>query len=386
MLQGLLLVSVPASAAVLRGPLGLSNAEYGAVFLPQVALAVFGSIAGGNLARKLGLKAILVSALVAGLLSQLALAASAVVPAGSSYASVLVSTSLLGLSFGLAGAPLNAYPPLLFPERKDTALIALHSLLGLGLAVGPLVAAPFIAADTWIGFPALLAGVSLVAVGAALIVPLPVDRPSGDGSLGGRLPTSDPLFWVFVAIAVLYAFAEGTFANWAVVYLNEGVGVEAGTAALGLSVFWGALVAGRILISILVSRVDAVVFWLALPILMIATFLLLPTVTGAASGIALFGLAGFAASAFFPLTITLASRAFPDHVAWVSAMMTAALMAGVGLGSFVFGPLREWLSFGELYRLSAAYPLLVLILAFLATRSSRCEGGAAPMCTGSRCR
>ena len=53
-------------------------------------------------------------------------------------------------------------------------------------------------------------------------------------------------------------------------------------------------------------------------------------------------------------------------------MLIAALMVGVGLGSFVIGPLREWLTFEQLYRLSAFYPATVIGLAlWLVARSRR---------------
>lgn len=375
MLQGLVLVSIPASAAVLKGVQGLSNAQYGAVFLPQVVMAVLGSILGGSLARTLGLRGLLALALTASGLSQFCLAASAIVPGGLSFAAVLFSTSLLGLGFGLAGAPLNGYPGRLFPSRQDSALVGLHSFLGLGLALGPLLAAFFIRADAWIGFPMVLGLLSFLSVVVTLNVPLPAEGQVARNAARQKAPTNDLLFWAYAMIAVLYAFAEGTFSSWAVVYLHEGLGVQESSAGLALSVFWGALVVGRIVISILVARFDPVVFWLGLPVLMAGTFLLLPMARGAVSGVVLFGCAGLATSAFFPLTITLVARSFPAHVAWVSSMMIAALMVGVGLGSFTFGPLREWLSFAALYRLSAIYPLLALVLAVFVARSSRCRRG-----------
>ena len=82
-------------------------------------------------------------------------------------------------------------------------------------------------------------------------------------------------------------------------------------------------------------------------------------------GVGLFALAGLACSGFFPLTIGLSSARYPHYVAWVSSMMIAALMVGVGLGSFIIGPLREWLSLEQLYQVSAAYPLTALLLAVL---------------------
>ncbi|MBK8538207.1 MAG: MFS transporter [Candidatus Competibacteraceae bacterium] len=364
-LQGLTLVSFPASSAVLKQMHGFTDAQYGAIFLPQVALAVLGAVAGGTLARRLGLQPLLWLAAAGNGLSQLALAASVWVMPALVFPMILVGTALLGLSFGLGGAPLNSYPPRFFPRHAPAGVVALHTLLGLGLMVGPLLADGFSRANLWVGFPLLLLALSMLLALIAATVRLPPDA-SGD-SLNHRATRNPPLnssaFWIFAAIAVLYAFAEGTFSNWAVLYLREAKDLPAGVAALALSVFWAAMVAGRLLVAMLVIRVAPQVIWLALPVLMVTAFLLLPAANTPALGLGLFALAGLACSAFFPLTITLASARFPDQVAWVSSMLIAALMVGVGLGSFVIGPLREWLALEQIYRLSTLYPILVIGLA-----------------------
>lgn len=363
-LQGLTLVSFPASSAVLKQMHGFTDAQYGAIFLPQVALAVLGAVAGGTLARRLGLQTLLWLTAAGNGLSQLALAASVWAMPMLAFPAILAGTALLGLSFGLGGAPLNSYPPRFFPRHASTAVVALHTLLGLGLMVGPLLADGFGRIGLWIGFPLLLLGSSGVLALLAATVRLPRDA---GGEVERRATTSPPLtssaFWIFAAIAVLYAFAEGTFSNWAVIYLREAKMLPAGVAALALSVFWGAMVAGRLLVAVLVVRVAPLTIWLGLPVLMIAAFLLLPAAATPTLGLILFALAGLACSAFLPLTITLASARFPEHVAWVSSMLIAALMVGVGLGSFVIGPLREWLSLEQIYQLSAFYPILVIGLA-----------------------
>jgi len=386
LLQGLAMVSFPASGTILTGTLGLSSAQYGAIFLPQVALAIVGSISGGTLARRLGLKTLLLAMLAANALSQLLLAGSIWVDASLAFPAILLGTASMGLGFGLSGAPLNSYPPLLFPEKDETAVVAVHTLLGLGLAIGPLVVGPFVASGQWIGFPLLLLGLTALAFVAAVGITFPIDETRDDTQDATERPTRRVLFWLFVAVAVLYAFAEGTFSNWAVVYLNEGLGATDATAGLSLSVFWGALVAGRLLVSALVLRLSARIIWLTLPVLMVAAFLLLPFAESATVGIALFGLAGLGCSAFFPLTITLISKCYPEHVSWASSMMIAALMTGVGLGSFVFGPLRDVFSFSQLYQLSALYPVLALVAALIIARGEVRGMKIHELWSGSRCK
>jgi predicted MFS family arabinose efflux permease len=365
-LQGLTLVSFPASSSVLKQMHGFSDAQYGAIFLPQVAFAILGALVGGSLAKRLGLRHLLWVALLVNALSQLALAGSVVMNPTLAFGVVLLGTASLGLGFGLSGAPLNSYPPAFFPERRDTALVALHTSLGIGLASGPLLVGWFVAEGLWIGFPLLLLAVSVALALATLWAGLPNTDLSGDAA-AAPTPQARPAaalsFWLFATITVLYAFAEGTFSNWAVIYLHEAKQLPEMTAALALSLFWAAMAGGRLLVSTVVLYVPAQRVWLFLPVLMITAFLALPYAHSAATGIGLFALAGFACSGFFPLTIGLVSTRFPQHVAWVSSMMIAALMIGVGLGSFVIGPLRQWLTLEQLYQVSAIYPLAALALA-----------------------
>jgi hypothetical protein len=49
-------------------------------------------------------------------------------------------------------------------------------------------------------------------------------------------------------------------------------------------------------------------------------------------------------------------------------MLIAALMVGVGLGSWLVGLLRGMFPMEQLYRMSVFYPLLALALAFIALR------------------
>jgi len=381
MLQGLTLVSFPASSAVLKQMHGFSDAQYGAIFLPQVALAVIGALGGGALASRLGLKALLVAALLINAVSQLLLAGSILLSPAAAFSAVLFGTACLGLGFGVSGAPLNGLPPLFFPRRRDTALVALHTLLGLGLAIGPLLASPFIMTGHWSGFPLLLAGLCALLAAATGVQRFPHDGEEGAALASGPLAMGDPMplpamaprllhdhpvrtagFWLFTLIAVLYAFAEGTFGNWAVLYLQDVKQLPEAVAASALAVFWAAMVGGRLLTSVLVLRVAPRRIWLALPGLMVLAFLLLPYADTAARGIAGFALAGIACSAFFPLSIGLASQRFERHVPWVSSMLIAALMVGVGLGSYLIGLLRESIEMEQLYRFSTLYPLAALLL------------------------
>jgi len=367
LMQGLVVVSFPASGMILRAVHGFSSAQYGSIFLPQTALAIAGSLLSGGLARRLGLRALLRLALLMGALAELLLASTSLLSPGAAYAAVLVAIGFAGLGFGLSAAPLNAFPGILFPARRETALVVLHTLVGAGFAVGPLLSGVLAMRGLWVAFPLVLLAPALclmaapIPPGSAPAAAAPVRREGP--------PVRSPAFWTLAAATVVYALSEGTFSNWIIIYLQEERGVDGASAGLALSVFWAALVAGRFLVSALVVRVSSRAIWLALPGLMIAAFLLLPSAHDAGTGIALFALAGLACSAFFPLTVGFGAERFPGHVPWVSGMLTAALMLGVGAGSFALGPLRRLLDLAALYRWSAVYPLVLvgLLLAIVTT-------------------
>ncbi len=368
-LQGLAMVSFAASGTVLKDGKGFTDAQYGLIFIPQIATTIVGSLTGGALARRVGLPRILLAALIATGLSQIGLAVAVTsIDMPGTFFLVLGSTAMFGLAFGLGAAPLNTYPGRIFSNKSDTALVALHTLLGAGLSAGPLLVGPLTTAGYWIGYPLLLligaATLCLLMFGAHLPAYRPAEANQTDST---ETKTATPLIklvlWVFIAIAVLYAFAEGTFANWAIIFFNEERSIDLAQASLALAIFWAMLAAGRLLVSVLLLKINAAWIWLTLPLMMITTLLLLPLVTTAASGIALFALAGLSCSAFFPLTVGLVSKRFAEHQALVASLLIAALMVGVGLGSFVIGPLRQVFTIAEIYRFSTLYPLGALLLA-----------------------
>jgi fucose permease len=317
LLVGLTMVSFPASSTLLKETKGLSNAQYGFIFIPQIFTAIFGAIAGGSLARRVGLKKILGSTLIANALAQLSLF-TAVMYFSDQYTFylVLVATALFGLAFGLSAAPLNTYPQLIFPAKGETALVALHTVLGTGLAAGPFIVGWLLNLGWWSFYPISLVGVSILVV---LFLPF-CHLPDYAASLKNidvkqtknlKKSLNNWILWTFIIIVVMYAFAEGTFSNWAVVYLNENRGIPLTIASLALSAFWAMIAIGRLLVSVLLLKVSSQSIWMFLPVLMIAAFFMMPFATNGVAGILLFSLAGLACSAFFPLSVDLVTKQFP---------------------------------------------------------------------------
>ena len=363
LVQGVVMVSFAASSAVLRGRHGFSDTEYGSIFLPQVVLAALGAIGSGALSRVLDLRHVLALSFTAMALSQAALAGSHFLGPGLALAAIMLGTALMGLGSGLGAAPLNTYPQVFYPGRRDSAVVAMHTAMGAGLAGGPVFVAGVVTEGLWLLFPLVFLAACVVLLLATRRAALPPAAPLDEPSATGPSPARSLRFWLFAAIALLYALTEAGYGNWAVLYLSEEKGLGVAAASLGLAAFWMALSAGRVLVGLLVLRVPAPRVYVVLPLLMAGASLLLPGADTPARAVFLFALAGLGCSAFYPLTVALASRHFPGHLAWVSSIIFAALATGIGAGSFVTGALRARLPLSTIYRLEALFPLLALALA-----------------------
>src|SRR5262249_62328671 len=103
---------------------------------------------------------------------------------------------------------------------------------------------------------------------------------------------------------------------------------------------------------------------------LILTFQATAHVTGEAGSIVVFGLAGLACSAFFPLCISLSGQAFPQFAAVTSGTLIAFYQSGYGIAAFGVGPLRELvgLSFPRIYSLGSLVAAVMLCVAIVAVR------------------
>jgi hypothetical protein len=100
LVQGIVLVTFPAASTIFtdRSEYGLSSTQYGAMFLPQVALAITASLLGAGLARRISAKRAYLLGLACSTISMVLLLASTLVKSSQSaaYPMLLVATALLG--------------------------------------------------------------------------------------------------------------------------------------------------------------------------------------------------------------------------------------------------------------------------------------------------
>jgi hypothetical protein len=275
----------------------------------------------------------------------------------------MITTGCIGLGIGLGSGPLNAYPVVLFPAVSNTALTALHTIVGVGMMLAPIYLSAFAQQDHWLMGVLMLSAATLILTLTAMLAAFPtVATGEATATVRAKRPERHALFWICAVVAVIYSVAEGIFSNWAMLFIQEERGMDAATASLALTCFWGALTAGRLLASFIVIRVPPLAFLLALPPMMTAAFCLLPITDGSAGLIGAFAFAGVACSAYFPMLVAYAASAFPERVAWIASMMITAQMVGIGLGTYAIGLIKGTASITSLYYAATALPAATLLL------------------------
>ena len=118
-------------------------------------------------------------------------------------------------------------------------------------------------------------------------------------------------------------------------------GVPARDAAFALTAFWVMVTLGRLIVALLERFVPARWIYRALPILLAIAFQVVARAAGTGIGIAGFGAAGLACSAFLPFSISFAGTEFPRQAATMSGALIAFYQIGYGIAAFGVGPLRQ---------------------------------------------
>jgi fucose permease len=377
LIQGFVLVTVPAASSILTDPdaFGFSDSDYGTLFIPQVVMAIAGALLGPKFSRKLGLKSIYQTGLVFNICAMVLIGASEWFLDNPvfSYLCVLMGTSAVGAGFGITLPMINVYAERFFPDKSATALTGLHTLLGTGTALAPLLVALLVKQFGWW----LLPGSALIVLGMILAgsfyLPLKGEKTGGDqykilSETNVLLPAG---VWLFIVIVFLYGYCETIFANWAIIFLNKERSISPAQAGYALAAFWAMVTVGRLLVSFMTVWVPARMIYRILPFMIGASLWAVTQAESDITGIVLFGFAGLACSAFFPLSFSFAQTRFPSIAEIVSGSLMASYMLGYGFASYGIGKVVEIGGFplGSLYLFSILIVIGIIVLAFILTRN-----------------
>ena len=337
--DGLLGVAWPS----IRARFGLELDALGPLLVAITAGYVFASFSSGRLLSQINLGALLAASCAATATSLLGYA---LAPAWF----VLVGFGLLaGLGAGAIDAALNTY---VATNHSARTLNWLHACYGIGAASGPaLMTSVLIAGHPW------QRGYFLVALGQiALALCFLVTRSSwpavaGDAHAGSthaaknasaRATLSLPATWLGMAAFFLYVGLEQSAGAWAYSFLTEARGVGVAAAGTWVTLYWGALTAGRVVFGVLAgrTRLDAMVRG-ALVAIAAAAALIAFDPFSAASPIGLV-LLGFACGPIFPSLIAATPRRLgAAHAANGVGFQVAAAAFGQALIPWLVGGIAQ---------------------------------------------
>jgi MFS transporter, FHS family, glucose/mannose:H+ symporter len=378
MVQGLALVTFPAASAIFTGPdgFGFDSTRYGAMFVPQVVMAILASGLAPQLARRWDLRRVLLLGIAGDIVSMALLALSRLLLGApdSAFIVLLIATGALGLGFGAAVMALNTYAEAFFPGRADRAVLALNALLGLGTALAPVLVAVVTALGAWWLLPLAVALVLSLIFAVVLAQPPRPDFASDRDARGVIGAKALPLrYWLYAAAVFLYGILETLNGNWAPLYLSGERGVSPRGASMALAAFWAMVTVGRVLVAAISVRVPARAIYLALPVLLLITFQIASRVQGEIGGILAFAMAGLACSAFLPLSISFGGDEFPRLAAVMAGGLIAFYQLGYGIAAFTTGPLRDLMQWrlSTIFASGSAIAVPLIVVAALIVRWPR---------------
>ena len=368
--QGLALILIPAASTIFKSPEqnAISDIQYGFLSLPMILSGVFSTLFLKQIINFSGRRKVFFFSCLAYIAYMLCDSATyfTIGDAQTSFLLLLTGNLMLGFGFGLLTSILNIYTTEVKPEKSDALLTGLHSCIGIGAALSPLLVSITHNIVSW-QLGGLLCACLFVLV--IIISPflLPADKKAADRlivmdndrSAHGWLP---PLAFAFLFLIVVYGVAETVISFWTVDYLNLEKKLELDTSLQALSIFWIMVTAGRIFASLITLMIDGWYIYLVSPILIFLSISLLIPAERAVI-LPIYYLLGFGCSYFFPLSISLASRAYPPWQEKLSGLSVAALMGGIGIGNFFVGYLKNqnYITLREAFESGAILALVIFV-------------------------
>ncbi len=395
-LQGLALLIIPAAASIFKAQEenAISDAQYGLLSLPMISAAILSTFFLKHILAYIKRSQVYFLGIACNAAYMLLASSSYLTRGGSaediqlSFILLMSANFMLGAGFGLLLSMLNTLVVDIAPKKSDALLTALHACLGIGAALAPQLVRFFHQMGAWqisalcislmFVFMALSSITILGAIGKA------PQLPEGQSSARSPKKSKESLVskagfrskeslvskagfrskeslvskagfrskeslvskagfpghaWFFLFLIMLYAIIETTINYWTGDYLHKEKGLRIEDGLEALSIFWAFVTAGRALASLITLRIDGWYLYLLSPVLIFCAVSLVLAADPSLIFIS-YMLLGLGCSYFFPLSISLATRSFPQWQEQISALSLAALMAGIGFGNFVVGALK----------------------------------------------
>jgi len=322
---GIVMSSLGSLLPALFEVVGFEKVDAGRLFLLMNFGMLMGSLLFGPICDRFGFRALLATSIlfVGGSFAMLAMA--------REYNTILGSLALLGLAGGALNGGTNALLNDISPDRRASALNRLGIFFGCGALFTPFL----------IGSLLERAGLRLILVWLVALTVAPFvlfiiaqfpppkhQRGISRGAIGKIL--ANPLLFLFGLLLFFQSGNEFTMGGWISTYLGERLHFEPRNAAYVLAGYWGALMAGRWIVSRVAASFAAHILVSGsalLALVAVVGLILTGSPVGAAVLVACVGL-GFAA--IFPTTLAQAGTVFAEFSGTAfSVIFVVALTGGM---------------------------------------------------------
>lgn len=296
-----------------------------------------------------------------------------------SWSFMLTVAPIAGFGFGTIEAVVGAFIIGTAAGSANVAMSRIELFFGIGAALMPFIGAAFIAGGYW---NAPFALVSILAVTACLVWavwwPRVLDAPEGYAAdKGKQIPRAARLTSLNVLVAgalffLVYVGFEMSFLHYLPSLLVQDHGLTDAVASLSLSIFWGAMVIGRLVSGQMADRWGGGVYLLVTCGVALVCFVLLDGIIPTMAGIYLLVFAaGLAMSGMFSVALVFVNRAVPGMTEKATSLMMAAGGIGGALMPRLTGGLIDGRGTDAAWQLFIGYAVLMLAVAIWAIWGAR---------------
>ncbi|HZP01389.1 MAG TPA: MFS transporter [Terriglobia bacterium] len=315
--------TLPELSARLGFDLGRGGALFSFLYIPQIPMVFL----AGPLIDRFGKKPVLAGGFL--------LCAAALI--GIAYAPSYIVVGLLLMALGLGGSSAmsaaNTLIPDLYPENPSSALNLGGIFFGVGAIFFPWLVTLMTAR---VGLVPTLWMITLL-VGSVAFVALSLRFPPASAAGGFDWSTvpkflSDPAVILLSGVLFFYSAVEISTAGWIRTFLERELSASAQTSKVVLTVFWIALMLGRLGASLVVKLVRGSRLLVAASMGATAGLLCLTLAPSVAVATAAVVICGLSYAPVFPTTAGTASTYYSQLFATVfGILMTFALLSGAVL-------------------------------------------------------
>ena len=350
-----------------------------ATVLAAGSFGYFGAtFASGFVVRRIGLR---VTAVVGLVLIAGALALFGATP--SLPANVLLH-GLVGVGSGCVEVVINYGAVRMERDGRSQLMNLLHAAFSVGGMLGPLAAARLldVGAPWQTVFRIIAAGTALAAIWLALLPfhrldesPAPTRRSraaSANAVRPAKLPFDRVLVALCVALLFIYVGAEVGVSGWIGEYFVSVLGRSPAQGANLVTLFWGGILAGRLLLAFCYTGRQSALAILALAGVAAGGLIVAVAAAGPIAAAAGFVAAGFGFSSIYPLVMSIVGSYVPARG---QSVVVGFASSGGGIGSLVFpflvAAVAQHTGIRRGFLLYVALALLLMVLAFAAMLRTR---------------